>query len=126
IGMIGKHVQKMRVHERLAADDAEKDVTHLLAFVNELVKSFRLDDFLLGSHVHPTTLATQVATIDDGNVEEWRGDIASFEPLLVFLDGARSLPAHVPGQFPQGPLVGLEQKTFGKSEVHPPVILSTR
>jgi len=94
--------------------------------MNELVKSLRRDDLLLGGYVDPAPLAAKIATVDDGNVEKWRKDLASFESLFMFLDGARSLPAHVPGQFPQGPLVGLEQKAFGKLEVHPRVILSTR
>ena len=32
IGMLGEHVEQLRVHERLAADDAEEDVAHLLGF----------------------------------------------------------------------------------------------
>jgi len=116
--MLAEHFQEMRMHERLAADDAEKDVAHLLAFANELMKSFRLDDLLLGGHVHPAPLATQITTVDDRNVEKRRKDLALFEPPFVLLNGANPLPAHIPGQLPQRPLIGLEQKSFGELEVH--------
>ena len=29
VGVLGEHVEQVRVHERLAADDAEEDVAHL-------------------------------------------------------------------------------------------------
>ena len=106
------------MHEWLAADDAEEDIAHLLAFANELVEGLRLDNLLLSGHVHPAALTAKITTVDDRDVKKRWEDFASLEPLLVFLDGASSLPAHIPGQFPQRPLIGLDQKAFGELEVH--------
>ena len=97
------------MHERLAADDAEEDVAHLLSFADQAVHGIGLDRFLLGGHVDPATLAAQVAAVDDRDVEEGRKHLALFQPAFVLLNGEHPLPAHVPDQLPEEALVGLEQ-----------------
>ncbi len=116
--MVGQDVEKLRVHERLAADDAEEDVAHFAGLMNQLVHGLALDGLLLGGHVHPATLAAQVAAIDDRDIQKRREDLAPFEALLVFLDRPNPFPAHVPGQLPEQALVGLEQQAFGHFQIH--------
>ncbi len=41
--MAFEHVEQVRVHERLAADDAEEDVAHRLGFADQLVEGVRLN-----------------------------------------------------------------------------------
>ncbi len=112
VGMRGEHVEQVRVHERLAADDAEEDVAHLLGFADQLVQRLRLNDLLLGGHIDPAALAAQVAAIDDRDVQKRRKDLAAPQPPLVPLDRQHALEAHVPGQLPEEPLVGLQQQTL--------------
>src|SRR5262245_50471174 len=86
IGMLGEHVEQMRVHERLAADDAEEDVAHRLGLDDELVHGVGLDDLLLGRHVYPAALTAQVAAVDDRDIKERREDLAPLQAPLVLLD----------------------------------------
>ncbi len=107
------------MHERLAADDAEEDVAHLLGLAHQLVEGVGLDGFLLGGDVHPAALAAQVAAVDDRDVEERREVFAALEAALVLLHGQHALPAHVPGQLPQEALVRFDQHSPGHfQQVH--------
>ena len=76
VGVLGEHVEQVRVHERLAADDAEEDVAHRLGFADQLVERVGLDRLLLGGDVDPAALAAQVAAVDDRDVEERREELA--------------------------------------------------
>ena len=78
IGVLGQHVEQVRVHERLAADDAEEDVAHLLGLARPACrKRVGRDDLLLGGDVHPAALAAQVAAVDDRDVQERREVLAA-------------------------------------------------
>src|SRR5262249_33536070 len=72
VGVGGEEIEELRVHERLAADDAEEDVAHRLGLGDEAVERVERDGLLLGRHVHPAALAAQVAAVDDRNVEKRR------------------------------------------------------
>ena len=75
VRVLGEHVEQLRVHERLAADDAEEDVAHLLRFADQLVERVGLDRLLLGGHIDPAALAAQVAAVDDRDVEKRRKEL---------------------------------------------------
>src|SRR5262249_44169789 len=112
VRMLGQHLQKLGMHERFTADDAEEDVAHLLSFVHHFGERWRTDGLLLGGDINPATLAAQITAIDDRDVEEGWKDFAAFEPGLVPFDREHPFPAHVPGQLPEGPLVGFKQESL--------------
>src|SRR5262245_19060974 len=106
------------MHERLAAEDGKERITHLLGFANHPVHRVRFDPFLLRRDVYPATLTSQVAAIDDRNVQEGRKELAAFEPAFVLLNRPHTLPAHVPHELPDQTLVGLKQQSLSEAEVH--------
>ena len=57
-GVRREQIEELRMHERLAADDAEKDIAHRLGFADQLVERLRLNDFLLRRDIDPATLTT--------------------------------------------------------------------
>ncbi len=65
IGVRFEQLEELRVHERLAADDAEEDVAHCLRFAHQLVERFRLHRFHFCRDIDPAALAAQIAGIDD-------------------------------------------------------------
>ena len=73
---------------------------------------------LLMRNVDPATLAAEIAAVDDRDVQIRRKELAAFQPRLVFLYRTETFEAHIPEQLPQQTLVGFEQHSFGKSQVH--------
>ena len=118
VAVAAEDFQHLRVHERLAAEDAEERVAHRLGFGDQPVHRRRLDLRLLGRHIDPAALAAEVAAVDDRDVEERRKELAPLEPRLVLLHRAHALEAEIPGQLPEQPLVGFQQQAFGEAEVH--------
>src|SRR5262245_1927387 len=118
IRMRFEQLEELRMHERLAADDAEEDVAHLLRFAHELVKRLRRHRLHLRRHIDPAALAAQIARVDDTDVEEWRKDLPALEPPLVPLYAKCALHAHVPGELPQQTLIRFEQHALGHLEEH--------
>src|SRR5205085_2385111 len=114
----GQNLQQLRVHERLAAEDAKKAVADFFGLVDHLVHRRDVDRLLLGGDVDPATLAAEVAAIDDGDVEEGRKKFAALEPALVTLHGAHALKAHVVRQLPYEPLIRFQQHTFRHPQIH--------
>jgi len=118
VGMLGQHVEKVGMHERLAADNAKEDIAHLLRFAQQLVHGLGLDNLLLGGHVHPAALAAQIAAINNRDVQEGRKDLAFFQALLVLFHREHALDAHVPEQLPQQPFIRFQQQTTGQLQKH--------
>ena len=71
-GMLGEEVEQLRVHERLAAEDAEEAVAVGLGVVDEPVQVVEVDLDLGLIDVDPAALAAQIAGVEDGDVEERR------------------------------------------------------
>src|SRR5262249_5204808 len=78
----------------------------------------RLDDLLFVGDIDPTSLAAEVARVDDGDVEERGKELAALDPGLVPLDGEGTLYAHIPGELPQEAFVSLEDQALGQVEHH--------
>jgi hypothetical protein len=96
VGVSGEHVEQLRVHERLAADDAKEGVAHLLGFAHEAVPGVEADLLLLGRDIDPATLAAQVAGVEDRHVQERRKKLAALHATFVPQDRERSFDPHVP------------------------------
>src|SRR5262249_12566125 len=110
--------KKLWVHERLAANDAEEDVAHLLRFADELVERPGGHRLHLCRDVDPAALTAHIARIDDADIKERRKHLAALQAALVPLDAQGALDAHVPEQFPEQTLVRLEQDSAGHLEEH--------
>ena len=94
------------MHERLAAEDAEEAVAHLLGLADQRFMAGRSIDLLLGGHIDPAALAAQVAAVDDREVQKRREELAALEPAFVALHREHALDAEVPGELPEQALVG--------------------
>ena len=105
IGMTPEDLQQFRVHERFAAEDAEEAVAVLLGVVDDAIHLVGREKMLRAIHLHPASLATEIATVDHRNVEERREIVALLDALLEFLDRAHAFVAEVIGELPENPLV---------------------
>jgi hypothetical protein len=113
-----ENFHQFRVHERLAAQNSEKRIAHFLGITNDSIHRFELNPLLLGRYVHPAALTAQIATVNNGNVEEWWEELTMLQPPLMFLNRAHAFPAHIPDKLPHKSLIGFKQEAFGKSKVH--------
>ena len=94
IGMGRDDVEELRVHEGFAADETEEIVAHFLRFVDQLVHGLKVDRLLLRGDIDPAALTSQIATVDDRDVQEGRKDDALLEPRPLPLQ--RRLLRHHP------------------------------
>ena len=113
VGVVAEDLEEFLVHEGFSAEDAEEAVASSFGFVDHFVHGGDVELVLLGFDVYPAALALEVATVDDGNVEEGGEVFALFHPLFVKHDGAGSFDSEVPEEFPYEAFVGLEQNAFG-------------
>ena len=118
VGMRCENLQQLRVHERLAADDAEEAVASLLGLGEQPVHRVEVDRLLLRGHIDPTALTAQVATVDDRDVDERRKELAPLHPAFESLNGQHPLEAKVVGELPQQALVSFEEEAFGHAKIH--------
>ena len=109
IGMSAEDLQDVSVHEGFSTDDAKEVVTLLIGFANNSGQRFEFNLFLFGSHVDPTTLAAEVATVDDRDVEKRRKELATCQSPFVLLNRPGAFEAKIPGQLPEQPLIGFGQ-----------------
>ncbi len=118
MGMLLQNIEQSLIHEGFAAEDAEETVAGFIGFAEQAIQIFGGNLFLFGGDVHPTALATEVAAIEHGDVEE-RGKVFTlFHPLLVFLNGPHAAPAEIVGELGHETFVRLKQNSFGHAQVH--------
>src|SRR5207244_277709 len=72
---------------------------------NRAIQSFEINHLALGFDIHPATLATQIATVDDRNIEERRKIFAALDAPFEFLDREHAFHAEIPCELPQAALV---------------------
>src|SRR5262249_22797407 len=96
VGMRCKQVEQLRVHERLASQNAEERVAMALGVGDRAIERAEVNGVLF-FHVHPATLTTQVARVDDRDVEKRRKILAALDAPLEFLNRQHSLHPEVPG-----------------------------
>ena len=65
IRMLIEYVEQMRVHERLATEDPKVAIAMLFGVIDDSVEILFADHLSRRGHVNPTTLAAQLARIDD-------------------------------------------------------------
>src|SRR5438552_6415950 len=105
------------MHERLAPQDAEEDVSVPLGVSDGAIERVEIDGVLV-LHVHPATLAAQVARVDDGKIEERREIFAAPDAPLELLDRQHPFHPEVPRKLPQAALVSRKQDAGSKGRKH--------
>ena len=96
VRVLCQKVEQFRVHEGLAAQDAEEGVAMLTGVVDRAVQRVQINGIARGLHIHPAALAAQVAAVQDGNVKEGREIDALLHALLKHQHGTRPLEPKVP------------------------------
>ena len=94
--MLREEIQQLRVHERLATKDAEEGVSMFLGIQNGAVQRFQVYGTARSLDIHPTTLAAQIARVQDTQVKERREIGALFHALLVQHDRASPFETKIP------------------------------
>ena len=116
--VLGKDIEQPLIHEGFAAEDAEEAVACGTGFADKAVQVFGGNLFLFGGDVHPAALATEVAAIEHGDVEEGREVFTALHALFEELHGTHAAPAEVVGQLQQEPFIRLNEQSFGKAQIH--------
>ena len=112
VAVVGEDVQQSSIHQGFATEDAEELGAVSLALTDDAVYLFHRQ-MLPSSLTHPTSAASEVAGLGDGNhVEGGEEGFASLLPLLEVAHVGQIGQAEVPAELPQ-------QLDGGLSE-HPP------
>ena len=96
IRMLREEVEQLRMHERLAAEDAEEAVPVLARVVHRAVQSVEIDRLARCLHVHPAALAAEVARVQDAQIKKRREVNALLLALLEQHHRARAFDAKIP------------------------------
>jgi hypothetical protein len=104
------------VHERLAAEDAEKGIPVRFRVIDNLVEVFEVDLDLRFIHVDPAPLTAEVAAVEDGDVNERREIDPFFHSFLKEIHGADAFDPEVPHKLPEVPLVSRLENATGVLE----------
>jgi hypothetical protein len=108
-----QNVQKLFVHKGLTTQNTKEGIAHRFGFGQCLVHGRKVDLHLLGSDIYPTTLASQIAGINDGDVQERRKKGSFLETRFVLLNTAQPLKASQIGKLPKQSFVCLQQQSLG-------------
>src|SRR5258708_7733396 len=104
------------MHERLTTKQTEESVSMFLCIGNGPIERLQIDRVFL-SNIHPATLATEVAGVDDGDIEEWGEVFAPFDTALELLHRTHALKPKVPEKLPDAALVsGAERAKYQARE----------
>lgn len=111
-------IEQLFVHEWLATQDAKECISHLLGFGQRFVHGSKVDFGLLPSHVDPTSLASKVAGVDDGDVQKRREKFPAFQPSFMLLYASKSAKTREIRKLPKEAFVGFEQQSLGEPKIH--------
>src|SRR5688500_16424273 len=98
------------MHERLAPEDSEKYVPVCLRVVDRSVQRRQIDLRPLGFHIHPATLAAQVARIDNRKIQERRKILSALDAALESFDRYQPFHAEIPRKLPDASEVRSAQR----------------
>jgi hypothetical protein len=121
-----QHLHQLRMHERLAAENAKVSIPMLLGVIDQLVPLIQIDHLPRRFHIHPAPLAAQLAAVDDRNKQKRREMDAVFEAFFEFLHGAHALVAEIKGELPEKPFIGFFQHALGELIDHLHALIQRR
>ena len=117
VRMRREQVEQLRVHERFAAQNAEKSVPVPFGIGDGAVQRMEIDAVSL-LDIHPAALATQIARIEDGEVKERRKIFAALDAPLELFHRQHPLHAEVPEKLRDAPLVSGAQGSEDECREH--------
>jgi hypothetical protein len=94
--MLSQKLEEFGIHERLPSQDPEKPVPVGFGLVHHLVEIIEFDLHLRFIDIDPTSLATEVAAVQNRDVEEGRKVFPLLESALKFLNRKHPLPSKIP------------------------------
>jgi hypothetical protein len=113
-----EEIEELRVHEGLAAEDAEEGIPAPLGVVHDLVQLVEVQRLARLIDIDPAALAAEVAGVQDGDVEEGREELALLHALLVQHHGPRPLVAEIPADLRQAKRIDGAQDAGGEGKEH--------
>src|SRR5687767_14882529 len=119
--MRGQEIKQFGMHEWLAAKDAKERIAVPLGVGDRAIQRFKINRVLL-LHVHPATLATEVAGVEDREVQERRKIIATANAPFELLHRKHAFDAEVPGEFPKQPRIGSANDAICQAREHVKVL----
>ncbi len=96
-----ENIEKVRMHEGFATEDTEVTVAVGFGVSNQSVQVIFADHLSRRSDIDPAALATELATVDDGDEQEWWEVDSLFESLLELLNGTHSFVSEVVSELPK-------------------------
>jgi hypothetical protein len=118
IRMLAQDLQQLRVHERLSAEDPEKAVAAALRVTDHPPHGGGVDHVPRAVDFDPAALASQVAAVDDREIQEWREMLPVFQPFLELLNRAHPFVAEVVREFPEQARIGFSHHPHGELGNH--------
>ncbi len=113
VGVRPQQVEKLWVHERLAAKNSKERVSMPFRVGDRAIECVEVNRvFLLD--IHPAALAAQVARVENREIKERRKILAVSDAPLEFFHRQHALHAEVPREFPKQPRVGRAQNAKGE------------
>src|SRR5207247_2011202 len=83
VGVCGENLEQLRMHERLAAQNAEKGIACApFRIIDHVVECGEIDHLAGRLDIDPAALAAKVAAIDDGEIDKRREIFAAFDAAL--------------------------------------------
>lgn len=122
IGMLPEHFKQIWMHERFTTENPEVAVPMLLGIQDQSVEILLADHLSRRCHIDPATLASQLATVDDGDEQEGRKVDPLFESFLVFLHRSHSLVPKVVGELPKKSLVNFVEHAICELSDHETIL----
>src|SRR5687767_3708880 len=98
------------MHERLAPEDSEKYVPVCLRVADRPVQRFEIDLCPFRFHIHPATLAPQIARVDNREIQERRKILPALDAALESFDRYQPLHAEIPRKLPDASEVRSAQR----------------
>ena len=118
VRVCGEEVKQLRVHQRLAPEDAEVAVAVRLRVADDPIQLVKFNLAARRLDIDPASLAPQLAARDDRDEKERREVLPPLQSLFVALDGADPLDAHVPHELAECAGIGLGQHPAGEGKHH--------
>ena len=118
VRMSFQYFEQLFVHEWLTTEQSEEDIALLLGAIDHAIERVYLDLVLLVSYIYPTTLASQVTAVDDGDIKIGRKEFTLSQTTFVLLNAQQSFEAHVPRELPEQAFIRLKQHSFQQAKVH--------
>jgi len=118
VRMLRQHIEEVRMHERLSAENAKETVSMRFGIVDEAMKGGCIDHLSRAFDVDPAALAPQVARVNNGNVEKGGEIFTALDSPFETLDRQQPLDPKVPAElvktlWPRG-----AQDSKGQSREH--------